>query len=248
MIIKKTDFFAEINFLQKPDLDHLKRIISLGIPAAFQSGAFTLIAMIIARILTRWGSTPIAVQNVGSQIESISWMTAGGFQTALSAFVGQNYGAKKWKRVFKGYFAGIGTASIVGIFTSCLLIFAAKPIFSIFIREKDTVKYGIDYLRILGLSQLFMCLEITTSGAFNGLGKTVPPSITGVVFNALRIPGALILSATSLGLNGIWWSISISSVLKGITSISWFIIDLKRNPNTSKMSIFKLKDLDTDVI
>lgn len=246
--VKSAEIFKGVNFIKGPDMEHVKRIIRLGLPVGVQSGLFTIIAMIIAKIIARWGAKAIAVQNVGSQIEAISWMTAGGFQTALSTFVGQNYGAKKWKRVFKGYFAGIGTASIVGIFTSCLLIFAAKPIFSIFIREKDTIKYGVDYLRILGLSQLFMCLEITTSGAFNGLGKTVPPSVTGVVFNALRIPGALILSSTSLGLNGIWWSISISSILKGITSISWFIIGLKRNPNTSKMSIFKLKDLDTDVI
>ena len=50
---------------------------------------------------------PIAVQKVGSQIEAISWMTAGGFQTAMSAFVGQNYGAGKWPRVYKGYFTGL---------------------------------------------------------------------------------------------------------------------------------------------
>ena len=40
------------------------------------------------------GSFAYSCPKVGSQIESISWMTAGGFQTAMSAFVGQNYGAK----------------------------------------------------------------------------------------------------------------------------------------------------------
>lgn len=243
---KKAEIFRGVKLFKSPDMQHVKRIVRLGIPVGMQSGLFTVIAMILARIIARWGDIPIAVQNVGSQIEAISWLTAGGFQTALSTFVGQNYGAKKWDRVYKGYFAGIGLVSIVGIFTSCLLIFAAKPIFSIFIHEKEAITYGIGYLRILGLSQLFMCIEITTSGAFNGLGKTVPPAIVSIVFNALRIPGALILSSTSLGLNGIWWSISISSILKGIISISWFIISLKRNPNTSKMSIFKLNYLRTD--
>jgi len=185
--------------------------------------------MVIARILAGWGSTPIAVQSVGSQIESISWMTAGGFQTALSAFVGQNYGANKWDRIYKGYFTAIGIISVIGIITSCLLIFLPGPIFSIFIREQNVIKDGIIYLRILGVSQFFMCIEITTSGAFNGIGKTIPPSVVGIALNAMRIPGALLLSIP-LGLNGVWWSISLSSIIKGIILTSWFILLLQRHP------------------
>lgn len=240
MVAKKAEIFKGFKLFKTPDMEHVRKIIKLGLPIGLQSGLFTVIAMVIARIIAKWGPVPIAVQKVGSQIEAISWMTAGGFQTALSTFVGQNYGAKKWDRVYKGYFAGIGIVSVIGIFASCLLIFAAKPIFSIFIHEKEAISYGIEYLRILGLSQLFMCIEITTSGAFNGLGKTVPPSVVGIIFNSLRIPGALLLSATALGLNGIWWSISISSILKGTVLVSWFIINLKRNPKTANMSIFKL--------
>ena len=55
-----------------------------------------------------------------------------------------------------------------------------------------------------------MSLEITTAGAFSGYGKTVPPSVISIVFTALRIPLALILVHTTLALNGIWWSITIS--------------------------------------
>lgn len=188
--------------------------------------------MITARIIAQWGPIPIAVQKVGSQIESISWMTAGGFQSAMSAFIGQNYGAKKWDRVFKGYFSGLAIVSVIGIFATCLLIFGAGPVFSVFIPEEEAIRYGIVYLKILGLSQLFMCIEITTAGAFIGHGKTLPPSIVGILFNALRIPGALILSSTFLGLDGVWWAISISSILKGVVLSTWHILFLKGNPNT----------------
>ena len=229
VIRKKTDYFVGVNFLQKPDWKHIEKIVKLGMPVALQSGIFTIIAMVIARILSRWGATPIAVQSVGAQIESISWMTAAGFQTALSAFVGQNYGANRWDRIYKGYYTAIGIIAMMGIITSCLLIFFPGPIFSIFIREPKVIQDGIIYLRILGVSQLFMCIEITTAGAFNGLGKTVPPSIVGIIVNAMRIPGALILSI-SLGLSGVWWSISISSILKGIILTSWFMLFLSRHP------------------
>ena len=65
---------------------------------------------------------------------------------------------------------------------------------------------GVDYLRIIGISEIFMCLEGAATGAFQGMGRTVPPSVTGIVFNTLRIPTAILLSATALGLNGVWWA------------------------------------------
>lgn len=219
--------FSDIHLWEKPDVLHMKRIVKLGLPTALQSGLFTIIGMILARIISGWGPTPIAVQKVGSQIEAISWMSAGGFQTAMSTFIGQNYGAQKWERVNKGYYIGLAIVSFIGVFATALLFFGARPLFSIFIKEEEAIQYGIQYLKILGISQLFMCFEITTVGAFNGLGKTIPPSIVGIVFNILRIPAALILSSTSLGLNGIWWAISISSVFKGIVLTAWYVMLLK---------------------
>ena len=132
-------------------------------------------------------------------------------------------------RVVKGYFAGIGIVSIVGIFATFLLIFGARPLFAIFIPEAEAISHGIVYLRILGLSQLGMCVEIVTAGAFIGHGRSFPPSIVSIVFNLLRIPGALILSSF-VGLEGVWWAISLSSIFKGSVLVIWHIHYLRTNP------------------
>lgn len=216
-------------------MEHIREITKLGFPVALQSGLFTVFSMIIARIVARWGPIPIAVDKVGSQIEAISWMTSGGFQTAMSAFVGQNYGAKKWNRINRGYTVGMIIMSINGLIATALLVFFGGPLFSIFIKEESTIVSGIIYLKIIGLSQLPKCIEATTAGAFNGLGKTVPPSVVGITLNALRIPIALILSSTALGLNGAWWAISISSILKGTVLMTWYLIMQKRNPEAKEL-------------
>lgn len=230
IIGSKMELFSNVGFLKAPDMVHMKHIISLSLPVALQNAMFSIIGMFIAKIIAQWGAAPIAAQKIGSQIESISWMTAGGFSTAISAFVGQNYGAKKWDRIYKGYFIAMGLVSIVGVVATLVLTLGAGPIFTAFLNEEEALAHGIEYLKILGLSQLFMCIEITTTGAFNGLGKTVPPSIIGILFNALRIPGALVLSSIPfLGINGVWWSISISSVFKGVILTGWFILFLRKN-------------------
>jgi len=227
--IKVKGMFIEAFTLKIPvSVKQVKEIIKMGFPPALQSGIFTLISMIIARLIADFGATAVAVQKVGSQIESITWMTASGFSVALGAFVGQNYGAGFLDRVKTGHQKAVQIAVVLGIFNTALLFFGAKGLFMIFIREPVAVSYGIDYLRILALSQLFMCVEITVSGVFNGLGHTQPPAIVGVAFNVLRIPLAIyFVKVLNTGINGIWWSITLSSVLKGVVSYIWVTVLLK---------------------
>ena len=206
--------FKNIKYIDKK---YIYKICKIGIPTALQNCSFAFFAMIIGRIVASWGAVAIAVQKVGSQIEAISWMTAEGFGAALTAFVGQNYGAKKFDRILKGYKITMVMSIIIGAFATILLIFFGQSIFSIFIPEEEAIIGGASYLKILGFSQIFMCIEITTAGAFAGLGNTVTPSWVGIILTGFRIPLAIILAnLINLGIDGVWYSISITSIFKGI--------------------------------
>ncbi len=219
------------------NLKYSKALFRIGSPVATQRILFTIISLIIARIVASWGPDAIAVQRIGLQIESISYMTAGGVQGALVAFIGQNFGAKKYLRIIKSFFSAIGISSLFGLFMSAILILTPEPIFRVFLQENRVVALGVNYLMILGVSQLFMILEITSTGAFQGLGKTLPPAIISIILTGARIPMALALSATALGLNGVWWSITISSILKGtIISVMFMIFIYKRRDIINKAS------------
>lgn len=191
-------------------------ILTLGLAPAVHSAMFTLIGIVIGVLVSAYGNNANAVQKLGSQIESLSWMTAGGISFALTAFIGQNFGACEYNRVRDGYRIGIALAIALGIFSTILLYFFGEGLFWLFIKDGDVMRMGGDYLRILAISQLFMCLDITCTGIFNGLGVTRLPAIIGVVFNLIRIPMAYYFVTTSLGLNGVWWAITISSILKGV--------------------------------
>ncbi len=235
--VKETSLFCKMRNWKHMEPYETKKIISIGFPAGIQSIFFTCISMIIARMITGFGDAAIAVQKVGTQIESISWMTAEGFGTAVNAFTAQNYGANQQKRVNQGYRTAMMIMTIWGILTSFVLIVFPGPIFQIFIQEEAMLSLGIDYLRIVGYSQLFMCLELATAGAFQGLGKTMPPSISGITFTIIRIPLAYVLCNTSLGLNGIWWAISISAIVKGIVLPLWFLKGRRRQSIHQKIAI-----------
>lgn len=223
VMARSEDPFFKINIFKAVNIDRVKVIVKLGLPVGVQNGLFSLIAMVIARIISVYGPEAIAAQKLGGQIESISWMTASGYSTAISAFVGQNYGAKKFERILKGYFSGLRLMSIIGILAMILLYFFAEPLFLIFMKDPKTVSMGASYLMIIAFSQWFATLEISNQGAFNGLGKTIYPSVVGVVFNLMRIPMAYFFSRDlEMGLDGVWWAITVSSMFKGLVLFGFF--------------------------
>ena len=225
---RDTVLFPQIRLFAPSEKKAWGEILKIGLPVSVQSMFFSSLSMFLARIVAGWGDAAIAAQKVGTQIESISYTTAEGFATAVNAFVAQNFGAGKPERIRRGYWTAIGMITVWSCFTTVMLVVFPEPLFRIFIQEEDVLQTGVSYLRIMGYSQILMCLEITASGAFQGLGRPMPPTLAGIIGNAARIPMALLLSATALDLDGVWWSISISSIAKGLVVFTWFMVVLYR--------------------
>ena len=203
------------------------RVLSLSWPVAVQSVLFTMIAMIVTRMQSSYGAEIVATQRLGSQVEALAWMMALGVQVGVATFVGQNYGAQLFDRIKHGYVSALKMMVPYGIIIGFVLFFFARQIFGIFTDDPEFLDLGEKYLKILSFSQLFMIIELSTAGVFIGLGKTKYPAIVGVFGNFLRVPMAALLSIP-LGFAGIWWGISLSSVIKGIVLVMIFALVFKR--------------------
>lgn len=223
-----THLFCYVKLFQKPDINICKAILRLSFPTAVQATIFPMISIYLSRLVAGFGYNGIAVQRVGSQIESLSWLTTDGFAIAVNSFIAQNYGAGNFKRAKEGFKKAVMILGIYGVCVTFALIYFAKPLFQIFLTEPEVVVLGTSYLAILGISQMFVCLEILSTSSLNAFGRTMIPAVIGISFTALRIPLAMFLSSTELGLDGIWWSVTISSMLKGTFLLTAILIFLYR--------------------
>ena len=146
----------------------------------------------------------------------------------MNAFIAQNYGAGKMDRVKKGYRASLWTVGIWGILITFAFVCFPRPIAEIFFHEPKAITTAVGYLIIIGFSEAFMCVELTTVGALSGLGRTKLCSIISITFTSARIPLAIILGGL-MGLSGIWWALSATSIVKGIIfTCTFFWITRKR--------------------
>ena len=211
----QNNLLKEIKIFTLIDLKYMKPVFRIGGPIALQSMLYCGISMVLSRFVSTFGDGAMATQRVGGQIESISWNTADGFASAMNAFAAQNYGARKMNRVKKGYKVSAITVGLWGLLVTALFILFPERISSLFFHEADVISLSIDYLVIIGFGEAFMCVELMAVGALSGLGQTKLCSIISILLTGMRIPLALLLSNTALGLNGIWWALTISSILKG---------------------------------
>lgn len=225
---RRNGLLGRFRFLISPSRRFTINILKLGLPVAAMNVYFAFINMNLARSASLYGGhLGITSQTTGGQIEGITWNTSNGFATALGSFVAQNFAAGKMLRAARAFRYTLMMMGLLGGIVSAAFIFRGEWIFSLFVPEREAYIAGGDYLLILGFSQLFMMLEITTQGIFNGLGKTSPPAIVSVVFNTLRIPLALFLGAR-IGVTGVWWAISITSLFKGSILFTWYLLLRKR--------------------
>ena len=225
----KKALFNGIPFIVSLKKEYTKKILKLGVPVALLNTLFAFVNIILGKSASaQGGHLGLMTLTTGGQIEAVSWNTSQGFSSALSSFVAQNYAAGKKNRIIKAFQITIGLASFFGLLSSFAFIFYGNVIFSIFVPEVEAYTTGGRYLTIDGYSQIFMMIEITTQGMFYGVGRSLPPAIISIGCNYFRIPLSIFLISLGMGLDGIWWSISITSIMKGIICIIWLYLIRKK--------------------
>ena len=212
----ESNILQHLHLLSRFSKEYYEPIFRIGFPTAIQSSIYCMISMVLTRMVSSYGAAAIAVQRVGGQIESVSWNTADGFASALNAFVAQNYGARKKDRIRKGYSLSFRILVIWGLLVTSAFVFLPGPIAGLFFHEKEALAIAVNYLIIIGFSETFMSVELMTIGALSGLGRTRLCSLISVILTGARIPLTMLLTWAGMGLNGIWWALTVSSVVKGI--------------------------------
>jgi putative MATE family efflux protein len=205
------------------DFSMVWRVLRIGIPASSAWILFSVVYLFINKIVALFGTEAIAALGIGNRMESLSFHACMGFSIAASTLVGQNLGAQKPERSAQAAWQSAGIAVLITGFVGAMFLTFPRQIASFFISDPNVIAIGIGYLKIVALSQMFMALEIVLEGAFAGAGNTVPPMMVSIAGSLARIPLAYLLAVQwGIGISGVWWAITATSIVKGIVLTYWF--------------------------
>lgn len=207
----------------KPNVKEMLKIGRIGSPIASQQLVFVVVYWFLIKVVHQFGETAAAAMGIGNRMESFSYLICFGFSIAASTMVGQNLGAGKPDRAAKCAWGATGIAIGITFVISVVFITIPSSIASVFTDDPDVLSIAVYYLIILGLSQITMAIEIVLEGAFGGAGDTLPPMIVMIPGSVARIPLAYWLCfSLGWGINGVWWTLTITTVVKAIILALWF--------------------------
>ncbi|HOO56513.1 MAG TPA: MATE family efflux transporter [bacterium] len=197
----------------KPDWPLINQLVRIGLPAGLQFLFLSLSFMIIIILVAAYGEAPVTAAGTAWRLIHLSTIPVIGIAAAVATLVGQNLGAGKPERADSACKIGIAgacfCASIIAV------TFAALPDFfmKIFVNSDEVVALGRTILRILAFNEVLLGLNIVFNNAFSGAGDNMPPMFGAIVRSVIQIIVAFsLLNVPSVGMNGIWISIPVSTL------------------------------------
>jgi putative MATE family efflux protein len=206
------------------DLGVLAAVVRLAGSATFQMLIVMTSYIGVIRVLSGFGSAPLAGYTIGFRILMFVMLPALGLANAAATLVGQNLGAGRADRaeqsVWRACAAAAGFLSAVGL----IFLVLAPQLVGLFTSDPAVAEHGVTYLRIISLGFPFYAFGMVISTSFNGAGDTRTPTLINlVVFWLLQFPLAYLLSHhTTLGPAGVFLTLAICFSIFAVVGVTLF--------------------------
>lgn len=202
--LKKQDWFIKFD---KKFYDTACEHLRIGFPMAVQFSIIGIGIIIIQSVCNTFGSNVIAAMTAALRIEQIATMPMMSFGVALAAYVAQNFGARKFKRIRLGVIKTSTINIILSILMAFVMRFWGTDIIGAFIgtATKEIIDIAHTYLLISTIFYFFLGQIFIYRNALQGMGEAVFPLLACVAELLVRSFAAVYL-AVKFGYIGMFYS------------------------------------------
>jgi len=182
------------------------KAIKIGIPSGMQHVLFSLGMMALFSIVNKFGVKVIAAYSAALRLDSLAIMPSINLANALSTFTGQNLAAGKLDRVRSGLYTTLKMSFAISITITVIFYFFGEDLMGLFTDDPAVIRYGKDYLVIVGSFYVLFSALFSVNAVMRGAGDVLYPLfISFVALWLVRVPFAYLL-APVLHEKAIWWS------------------------------------------
>ncbi len=157
------------------------RILQIGLPAGVQGSLFSLSNVVIQSSINSFGNIIIAGNSAAINIEGFVYMAMNAFAQAIVAFMGQNLGAGKFKRINKILLVTQGCVLVVGLVFGNVVYLLGRPLLSLYSSNPVVITAGVERLGIISTTYALCGMMDCMVGALRGLGYSVMPMIVSLM-------------------------------------------------------------------
>jgi len=171
--------------------DKLLKMVQIGVPAGLQGSMFSISNVLIQSSVNSFGSIAMAGNTAGQNLEGFAYTAMNALHQSAVSFTGQNYGARKFKRIGKIALICQGSVFVVGFVISMAIYIFSPWLLQLYSTDPEVIQFGINRLAVI-CTTYFMCgMMDVMVGILRGMGFSIAPmivSLTGVcVFRVVWI-------------------------------------------------------------
>ncbi len=205
----------------------LIKILKLGIPTGVQNSVIAFANVIVQSNINSFGDIAMAGCGSYSKIEGFAFLPVTSFTMALTTFVGQNIGARKYERLKQGTRFGVITGVLLAEIIGLAMWLFAPILIGFFNDNPEVVEYGVLQLKTESLFYFLLALSHCMAGILRGAGKTTIPMIVMLVcWCVIRITYITITVRFIPDIRVIFWAYPLTWTL---SSISFLVYYFKAN-------------------
>ena len=196
----------------------IRKIAAVGFPIAVNGMFFSGVYLALVRIISGFGTVPVATLGIVHRIENLGWFACTGFSVAGAALAGQLMGAGRRDEALRKVWRLTLCLSGILLLVSAVYVLFGGAMVSVFTEDSAVVAEGIRYLTIIAVFEALMGWETMFEEALGAVGTPGPALVVSTPLTLLRIPASWLFAVHfGLGVSAVWWVISASTALKGLS-------------------------------
>ena len=158
-------------------------MLRIAIPSVLQQSTVSIGMMIVQAVVNPFGTQALAGYAATMRVENVFSLIFVSIGNAVSPYVSQNLGAKKYQRIRKGVHSGTYMALLTSVMISGVMVLFGRNILSLFVSgEPEQIRQVLDiaykYLFIMAIFLWVLYLLYVYRSAIQGLGNTLTVSYT----------------------------------------------------------------------
>lgn len=158
----------------------LLRIVSIGLPAGVQGVVFSISNVMIQSSINSFGSYAIAGNTAASNLESFNGTAMNAFHQTNINFTSQNYGARKYDRIWRCLFLCLIMTSMVGVAMGLGMYYFGGTLLKLYTTDPKTIEFGLIRFMYCARWQFFGGMMDCAVGSLRGIGMSLLPMIVSI--------------------------------------------------------------------
>jgi Na+-driven multidrug efflux pump len=160
----------------------LVKMLRIGLPAGMQSSLFSISNVMIQSSINSFGDVLMSGNAAAGNIEGFVYASLNAFHQTAVNFIGQNAGARQYKRVSKTLAICLACVSVTGLVLGALAYKFGPALLSLYITDSpEAITWGMVRMSCICLLYFICGMMDVSTGALRGLGESFSPMVISVL-------------------------------------------------------------------